>query len=69
MYSDCSSAISSTQWLFVVEGILLFYGLALLSKDNIEVLAWIWVGFGWVVFILTVNNIHSKRHAASNINT
>jgi hypothetical protein len=32
----------------------LFYGLALLLEGNIEVLAWIWVGFGWGVFIFNI---------------
>jgi hypothetical protein len=42
------------QWLFFVVGTLAFYGLDLLLDDNIEVLAWIWVGIGWMVFIFNM---------------
>jgi hypothetical protein len=59
MCSDCSRPISILQWLFFIVGTVAFYVLALLLNDNLEVLAWTWVGIGWGVFIF---NIFFERH-------
>jgi hypothetical protein len=59
MCSDCSRPILILQWLFFVVGTIAFYGLDLLLNDNIDILAWIWVGIGWMVFLF---NIFFEHH-------
>jgi hypothetical protein len=54
MCCHCSRPISILQWLIFILGTIAFYGLALLVNDNIEVLAWVWVGIGWMVIIFNV---------------
>jgi Ca2+-binding EF-hand superfamily protein len=48
--SYCSRPILILQWLFFVVGTMAFYGLDMLLNDNLDIMAWVWVGIGWMVF-------------------
>jgi len=46
--------VEQDAWLWFAVGTILFYAFAYLVHDNMDILAWMWVGAGWCVYLFNV---------------